>query len=120
MPDLGAVRTQLEARLADLLAEAKEIDAELSEPHSRDWEERATESEGDEVLEGLGHAALAEARRIHAALTRIDEGTYGICVSCGEPVGEKRLEAVPHAPLCIDCASRQSGSGLTGGTGSTV
>tara|TARA_B100000676_G_C17697531_1_gene639527 strand:+ start:43 stop:153 length:111 start_codon:yes stop_codon:yes gene_type:complete len=36
MPDLDTVRTQLEARLAALLAEAKEIDVELSEPHSRD------------------------------------------------------------------------------------
>ncbi len=106
MPDLDTVRTQLEARLAALLAEAKEIDAELSEPHGRDWEERATESEGDEVLEGLGNAAMAEARRIQAALTHIDEGSYGTCTSCGEPVGDKRLEAVPDAALCINYASR--------------
>lgn len=105
MPDLDSVRKQLESRLAELLAEAKEIDAELSEPHSRDWEERATESEGDEVLEGLGNAAMLEARRIKAALTRIEEGNYGTCTSCGEPVGDKRLEAVPDAALCIKCAS---------------
>lgn len=105
MPDLEAVRTQLKKRLAELLEEAKEIDAELSEPHSQDWEERATESEGDEVLEGLGHVAMAEARRIQAALSRIDEGSYGTCTSCGEPVGDKRLEAVPYAALCIKCAS---------------
>ena len=105
MPDLNSVRTQLESRLAELLAEAKEIDAELSEPHSRDWEERATESEGDEVLEGLGNAAMLEARRITAALKRIEEGSYGTCTSCGEPVGDKRLEAVPDAALCINCAS---------------
>ena len=105
MSDLATVRSQLEARLQELLAEAKEIDAELSAPHSRDWEERATESEGDEVLEGLGNAAMAEARRIKAALGRIEDGGYGTCTSCGEPVGEKRLEAVPDAALCIKCAS---------------
>ena len=105
MPDMDSIRLKLESRLTDLMAEAKEIDAELSEPHSRDWEERATESEGDEVLEGLGNAAMLEARRIKAALTRIEEGHYGTCTSCGEPVGEKRLEAVPDAALCIKCAS---------------
>ena len=105
MPDLDSLGKQLESRLAELLAEAKEIDAELSEPHSRDWDERATESEGDEVLEGLGNAAMLEARRIKAALTRIEEGNYGTCTSCGEPVGDKRLEAVPDAALCIKCAS---------------
>lgn len=105
MPDLNSIRLKLESRLAGLMTEAKEIDAELSEPHSRDWEERATESEGDEVLEGLGNAAMLEARRIKAALMRIEEGHYGTCSSCSEPVGEKRLEAVPDAALCIKCAS---------------
>tara|TARA_Y100001934_G_scaffold245429_2_gene303656 strand:+ start:5235 stop:5384 length:150 start_codon:yes stop_codon:yes gene_type:complete len=49
---------------------------------------------------------MAEARCIQAALTRIDEGSYGTCTSCGEPVGDKRLEAVLDAALCINCASR--------------
>ncbi len=58
------------------------------------------------MLEGLGNAAMAEARCIQAALTRIDEGSYGTCTSYGEPVGDKRLEAVLDAALCINCASR--------------
>ena len=100
-----SVFSNIETRLAELMAEAKEIDAELSEPHSRDWEERATECEGDEALEGLGNAAMSEARRIKAALTRIEEGHYRTCTSRGEPVGEKRLEAVPDAAPCIKCPS---------------
>ena len=42
---------------------------------------------------------------VHAVgeLKRIDEGTYGRCAHCGEPIGPKRLEALPWAKLCIDC-----------------
>jgi RNA polymerase-binding protein DksA len=39
---------------------------------------------------------------IDAALGRIESGTYGLCVACGQPIGEERLEAVPYATLCID------------------
>lgn len=42
-------------------------------------------------------------RQIHAALARIDAGTYGYCLECGEPIPEKRLHALPWAPHCIEC-----------------
>ena len=42
---------------------------------------------------------------IDNALTKIDAGTYGICERCGLPIGEDRLEAMPAARLCIECAS---------------
>ncbi len=41
---------------------------------------------------------------IDAALARIDEGTYGTCTNCGRPIAVERLEALPWAELCIDCA----------------
>ena len=40
---------------------------------------------------------------IDAALTRIEDGTYGICANCGKQIAEERLEARPWATLCIDC-----------------
>jgi DnaK suppressor protein len=42
---------------------------------------------------------------IDNALAKIDAGTYGICERCGRPIGEDRLEAMPAARLCIECAS---------------
>lgn len=45
-------------------------------------------------------------RQIHAALGRIREGSYGACERCGEPVGHRRLEAVPWAPYCIGCQEK--------------
>jgi DnaK suppressor protein len=53
----------------------------------------------DEGLEENAEHVLAE---IDNALERIDDGTYGLCVSCGGPIGVERLEAVPYATLCID------------------
>jgi DnaK suppressor protein len=45
--------------------------------------------------------------KIREALERIDEGTYGICESCGEDISEQRLKARPVTTLCIDCKKRQ-------------
>lgn len=44
---------------------------------------------------------------IEQALERIEKGTYGLCQECGEPIGRERLEAVPHARLCISCKSKE-------------
>ena len=43
--------------------------------------------------------------QVDAALTRLGEGTYGICASCGREITSERLEALPHATLCITCQS---------------
>lgn len=104
MIDTGEVRKRLEARLKALTSKLTEIDEDLKEHGSEaDFEERATEIAGDEVLEGLGLQGQKEATQIEAALQRIDDGTYGICVQCGEDIPEKRLELLPHTPLCTDC-----------------
>ena len=42
---------------------------------------------------------------IDEALTKLDQGTYGVCENCSRPIGEPRLEAMPAARLCISCAS---------------
>ena len=48
----------------------------------------------------------AELSRIESALARMDEGEYGLCLSCDEPIAEKRLEFDPAATLCVRCAGR--------------
>jgi DnaK suppressor protein len=46
-------------------------------------------------------------RNIEAALRRIDDGIYGICRDCDEPINPKRLEVDPTALRCIDCESNR-------------
>jgi len=49
---------------------------------------------------------------IDQALERIEKGTYGICQECKRPISRERLEAVPHARLCIECKSKEEQSQL--------
>jgi RNA polymerase-binding protein DksA len=44
---------------------------------------------------------------VRGALRRIDDGTYGVCESCGNPIGKMRLQAFPRATLCMECKQRQ-------------
>ncbi|MDF2234931.1 TraR/DksA family transcriptional regulator [Albimonas sp. CAU 1670] len=99
-------KSVLETRLAELEARLHKIETDLDATPNADFEDRATERGNDEVLEGLGANGLAEIRLIRAALDRVDLGTYGECIECGEEIDEKRLELVPHAPLCTACASK--------------
>lgn len=48
--------------------------------------------------------------QIDDALERIEEGTYGICEECQEPIGIERLKALPFTPLCINCKRLQESS----------
>ncbi|MEK9672447.1 MAG: TraR/DksA C4-type zinc finger protein [Rhodospirillaceae bacterium] len=104
MPQLDTIKTRQEAHLAELNSETADIDHQLRQPYAKDDEERAQETEGDEVLEGLGNQALREIAGIEAALARIEAGTYGECTQCSKDISPARLEAMPAAALCIDCA----------------
>ncbi|WP_370337811.1 TraR/DksA family transcriptional regulator [Parvularcula marina] len=105
MTDLSAKKAQLEARLAELESRLHKIDSDLDAPVSKNWDEAAIERENDEVREEIGHEGLKEVRAIRAALTRIEDGTYGECIDCGEEISPERLEAVPYAALCRKCAA---------------
>ncbi|WP_075996973.1 TraR/DksA family transcriptional regulator [Salaquimonas pukyongi] len=94
----------LERRLAYLENRLESIEDSLDDPKSRDWEEHAVETEGDEVMEELGLSGLEEIKAIKAALDRVEAGTFGECAKCGKEISSERLEAVPHTPFCRSCA----------------
>lgn len=102
--DTARFKTKLLSRREELVQQMSEWEAELDETPSPDFADRATEREGDEVLEDLGLAAQRELRAIDAALGRIEDGEYGTCTQCGGAISEARLEAVPTAALCRNCA----------------
>ena len=105
MRDYSALKTSLTARLGELDQRLHKIEDRLDDPVSKDWEDQAVEREDTEVLEDLGNAGLKEMDMIRAAIKRMEEGTYGDCLKCGEGISMERLEAVPHAALCRNCAA---------------
>ena len=71
--------------------------------HPGDLATITLDREIDYTLEEADERVLAA---IDEALARIEEGTYGICKVCGQPISEERLEARPWADLCIDDARK--------------
>jgi RNA polymerase-binding protein DksA len=63
----------------------------------------ATETFERELADTLQDNTGAVLTAIDGALERIDNGTYGTCIRCGQPIAPERLEALPYAELCIDC-----------------
>ncbi len=98
-------RDRLRARRDELTRHLAVIEDRLDDPSSRDWEDAATEAEDDQMLESLGQVERSEVQRIDAALGRIEDGTYGDCVKCGDPIAGKRLELLPETPHCAACAA---------------
>lgn len=95
----------------------REIEGNLGQSLTEDQQRRLESARdvGDQALMDLDRElgiSLMEMRNrkrqaIDEALTRLSEGTYGICAECGIEVSEKRLEAVPFAKLCVQCQSQQ-------------
>jgi len=103
--DIALQKKILLERHAALTAHLNKLERSLDETPPNDWEDRSSERQGDEVLENLGNMELEELKHIQAALTRIDDGTYGICRKCSEPVSDKRLKLLPETPFCRNCAT---------------
>lgn len=104
MATLEERKAQLLARLGLLQRRLEGIEAELDSPRNPDWDDLAAEREGEEVLEGLGLSGQQEMRRITAALARVEKGSYGCCLDCGGVIAAARLDLLPEAALCQDCA----------------
>jgi len=99
---LIAILEELNLRLVRITNNVKHSDV----PLEKDFAEQATQNENNEVMDYLGNSARTEIAMIKQAIVRIDNGQYGICQVCGEPIGKERLEALPYSSMCIKCASK--------------
>jgi RNA polymerase-binding protein DksA len=85
--------------------ELGEVSAGGTDNHLGDTATATYDRELDEGLEEGAQQTLAD---IDAALRKIEEGSYGTCEVCGEPIGAERLSAIPWARLCIDDQRKQN------------
>ncbi|WP_371187373.1 TraR/DksA family transcriptional regulator [Thalassotalea maritima] len=91
-------------RIIALQARVDSIHDDFAEGRDADWSEQAGERENDEVLNALEVEAKIEIQQLSNAIQRIENGTYGICSSCGDQIAAARLAAQPAATKCIECA----------------
>jgi DnaK suppressor protein len=70
---------------------------------SGDDGDMSQQSEQEWLFLSQNRANAKELRLIEGALRRIEDGSYGVCAHCGQPISAKRLQAVPWAEYCVDC-----------------
>ena len=102
---LDSLRDELKQQKADLEQRLSRIHENHRRPLESDSKERAMQLENTEVVDALGNEAREELEQISVALQRIENGDYGLCISCGDAISEQRLKAFPRADKCIECAS---------------
>jgi RNA polymerase-binding protein DksA len=112
--ELAEVRELLEIeakRLREEISDAEDGIAELLR-NSTDTGGEDQADTGSKTFEREHEMSLAASHReilgqTERALARIDDGTYGICERCGNPIGKARLQAFPRATLCMTCKERE-------------
>lgn len=113
MEEFKQVRENLLDMLEDLddrLGKITNDVKHLEQPLSQDFSEQAVETENDQVLDSLGNSTRDEIEKIKQAISRIDGGTYGICLNCGQAIKKERLAVIPFSSQCIHCAEKKNGS----------
>jgi DnaK suppressor protein len=112
--ELDKVRAELEAEISGLSMDIDQAESEIAErlgdavggagDDQADAGAKTFQREYDLSLTQNARDLLDLAR---LALARIDDGSYGICTSCGQPIGKARLQAFPRATLCVACKQRE-------------
>jgi RNA polymerase-binding transcription factor DksA len=106
--DEAAARRRLQTLLAEIESSSATLLAEHGDPselahvdqHSAEAATDLSEVERDEAVRAIVGGQRDE---VLAALKRLDEGTYGVCVDCGTPLSEERVDARPEAARCVNC-----------------
>ncbi len=96
----------LEGRLHDLVEEAGKAASDMRQENDGDFPDptdRASLESDRNFLLRIKDRERKLIQKVKEALDRIDNGTFGICESCGRPISEKRLMARPVTTLCIEC-----------------
>lgn len=120
-PNTEYFKQQLLAREQELSADISRLEEEARNSRSAEVEDtgdQATSDENKAASFQAGTAASATLAQVRDALSRIDEGTYGICLDCGRAIEPARLQAVPWTPYCLADQEKhdQAASSVIGAT----
>jgi DnaK suppressor protein len=93
--------------LQQLAAESSEFQELIEDIKPKDLADIAADDIDRRILEALGSQEIRRLQLIDSALARLENGHYGVCMSCGKKIPEERLRALPYSILCIDCKSSE-------------
>lgn len=89
--------------------ERDQLRAQLAEHTNVTYDENFADSGAVAAEQGENRALVSQLEEtledVERAIAKLDEGSYGRCEQCGQPIGEPRLEAMPATRYCISCAS---------------
>jgi DnaK suppressor protein len=107
--DIQFFRDMLNSMLEDILQKGQATIDDMTETVEvyADPADRATAESDRAFTLRLRDRERKLIKKIQQALTRIEEGEFGLCVECGEDIGIARLKARPMTTLCINCKSKQ-------------
>ena len=98
------LKKQLLEAKAELEKRVTKIHSHARNPLDANSSEQAAELGNVEVVSALEAEAVEELASIEAAMQRLENGNYGICITCGEAISEQRLNVRPESLECVDCA----------------
>ncbi len=109
------LRSRLESERKRLLGELEQLEASVRSTDVRregspfgKREEEATESSELEKRLAVEKQIKDHLAEIAHALGKFEQGTYGLCDGCGQPIARERLEALPQASLCVNCKAKDA------------
>jgi len=93
--------------ISNLVASSEDFKEIVEGMDPKDLADVASDDIDRKMIEAMGSQEVKRLGMIDAALTRIKQGKYGLCMKCGKKIPNERLEALPYALMCIECKTAE-------------
>jgi RNA polymerase-binding protein DksA len=93
--------------IANLMAGSEDFKQIMEGMDPKDLADTASDDIDRKMIEAIGSQELKRLKLIDSALTRIQQGKYGLCLKCGKRIPQDRLEAIPYALMCVECKTAE-------------
>jgi RNA polymerase-binding protein DksA len=102
-----ALMEQKREIISNLVAGNEDFKQIVEAMDPKDLADVASDDMDRKMIEAIGSQDLKRLRMIESALTRIQQGKYGLCIRCSRKIPHERLEAIPYALMCIECKTAE-------------
>ncbi|MDR1636960.1 MAG: TraR/DksA family transcriptional regulator [Treponema sp.] len=93
--------------IVNLMAGSEDFKQIMEGMDPKDLADTASDDIDRKMIEAIGSQELKRLKLIDSALTRIQQGKYGLCLKCGKRIPQDRLEAIPYALMCVECKTAE-------------